>query len=103
MRVAWRRDDTTAGETAVVLALHVQPGARHTEVAGTHGAGTQMRLKIRLAAPPVDGKANAALLAFLAQAFGVSRHNVTLMRGDASRQKVVRIVRPRMRPDVEWE
>ena len=103
MRVAWRREETTDGETAVVLTLHVQPGARHTEVAGTHGAGAQMRLKIRLAAPPVDGKANVALLAFLAEAFGVSRRDVTLVRGDASREKIVRIVRPRMRPDVEWE
>jgi len=103
MRVAWRREEMADGETAIVLALRVQPGATHTEVAGTHGAGTQMRLKIRLAAPPVDGKANAELLAFLARAFGVSRRDVTLLRGDASREKIVRIVRPRMRPDVNWE
>ncbi len=46
-----------------------------------------MRLKVRLAAPPVDGKANAQLLAFLAEAFGVPRRDVTLVRGDASRDK----------------
>ena len=103
MHSAWRRQEMVDGETAIVLTLHVQPGARRTEVAGTHGAGTQMRLKIRLAAPPVDGKANAELLAFLAETFGVSRRDVTLVRGDSSREKIVRIVRPRMRPDVEWE
>ncbi len=103
MRVAWRREETADGESAIVLTLHVQPGARRTEVAGTHGVGTQMRLKIRLAAPPVDGKANAELLTFLAKVFGVTRRDVTLVRGVASREKVVRIARPRMRPDVEWE
>jgi uncharacterized protein (TIGR00251 family) len=99
MRVAWRREEMTDGETAIVLTLHVQPGARRTEVAGTHGDS----LKIRLGAPPVDGKANAELLRFLAEAFGVLRRDVTLVRGDASREKIVRIVRPRMRPDIEWE
>jgi uncharacterized protein (TIGR00251 family) len=103
MRVAWRREEIADGETAIVLTLHVQPGARRTEVAGTHGEGTQMRLKLRLAAPPVDGKANAQLLSFLAEAFGVPRRDVILVRGDASREKIVRIVRPRMRPDLEWE
>ena len=103
MSVAWRREETADDGTAIVLTLHVQPGARRTEVTGTRGVGTQMRLKIRLAAPPVDGKANAELLRFLADAFGVPRRDVTLVRGDASREKIVRIVRPRMRPDVEWE
>ena len=61
-----------------------------------------MRLKIRLAAPPVDGKANAALLRYLADAFGVPLRNVTLMRGEASRQKTVRIDAPALRPDRDW-
>ena len=51
----------------IVLSLHVQPGAKTTAVAGLHGAA----LKIRLAAPPVDGKANACLLAYLAELLGV--------------------------------
>ncbi len=59
----WRRDDPGA----VVLMLHVQPGAKRTEVAGPHGEGAGTRLKIRLAAPPVDGKANAELLRYLAE------------------------------------
>ena len=82
----WRREE----QGALVLTLHVQPGAKRTEVAGVHGAA----LRIRLAAPPVDGKANAELTRFLANAFGVPRRNVTLVRGDASRQKTVRIEAP---------
>ena len=99
MTVAWRREETREGHAAIVLTLHVQPGAKRTEVAGRHGAA----LKIRLAAPPVDGKANAELLRYLAFAFGVPLRNVTLVRGDASRQKVVRVERPAARPDVDWE
>ena len=96
MAESWRRDEPGA----IVLTLHVQPGAKRSEVAGTHGEGTQMRLKIRLAAPPVDGKANAELLRFLADAFEVPLRNVTLLRGETSRQKTVRIDAPARRP--EW-
>jgi len=60
-------------------------------------------LKVRLTAPPVDGKANAELLRFLAEAFGVPRRNVTLVRGETSRAKVVRIAHPAARPDLSWE
>ena len=90
----WRREDGAA----IVLTLHVQPGAKRTEVSGTHGDA----LRIRLSAPPVDGKANALLLRFLAGAFGVPLRSVTLLRGDASRAKVVRIEAPRQRPDADW-
>jgi uncharacterized protein (TIGR00251 family) len=95
MRVAWRREETTDGETAIVLTLHVQPGARHTEVAGTHGES----LKIRLAAPPIDGKANAELLAFLAQARSLRPDRARRDAGARRRVagKIVRIVRPRKR------
>ena len=76
-----------AADGSVVLALHIQPGAKKTELAGLHGEA----LKIRLAAPPVDGKANAALLAFLAKACGVSKSAVELVSGETSRSKRVRI------------
>jgi uncharacterized protein (TIGR00251 family) len=82
----------------VVLDLHVQPGAKRTEVAGMHGD----RLKIRLAAPPVDGAANDELLRFLAEAFGVPRRQVILVSGAASRRKRVRIEAPARRPDRAW-
>ena len=61
-----------------------------------------MRLKIRLAAPPVDGKANAELRRYLADAFGVPLRGVTLVRGELSRQKTVRIDAPALRPDRDW-
>ncbi|MEO8345656.1 MAG: DUF167 family protein [Betaproteobacteria bacterium] len=102
MTVDWRREESVDGEFAIVLSLHVQPGAKRTQVAGRHGEGSQMRLKLRLGAPPVYGKANAELLRFLADAFAVPQRNVTLLRGVASRQKVVRIVAPLHRPDREW-
>lgn len=83
---------------ALTLALHVVPGARRTEIAGTHGTA----LKVRLAAPPVEGRANAELLRFLAAAFGVPRGRVELVRGEASRDKLVRVADPVRRPDREW-
>ena len=69
------------------LELHVQPGAKRTEVTGMHGE----RIKIRLAAPPADGRANAALIEFLAEAFGVARRDVTILSGMKSRDKRVLI------------
>ena len=95
---AWRREHGDALE----LSLHVQPGASRTEVAGVHGTEGAMRLKVRLAAPPVDGKANAELLRFLAAAFGVPLRQVHLVRGATSRQKSVRIDAPARRPDHGW-
>ncbi|HEX8961721.1 MAG TPA: DUF167 domain-containing protein [Rhodocyclaceae bacterium] len=71
----------------VILTLHIQPGAKRTESAGLHGEA----LKIRLAAPPVDGKANDALIAFLAKTLGVPKSNVELVSGQTSRAKRVRI------------
>lgn len=80
---------------ALTLHLHVQPGAKKTEAAGMHGGS----IKIRLAAPPVEGKANLALLAFVADAFGVPQRNVILVRGEKSREKVLRVEAPRRTPD----
>lgn len=71
----------------VVLALHIQPGAKKTEVAGPHGDA----LKIRLAAPPVDGKANECLLAFVAERLGVPKSRVSLVSGQTSRSKRVAV------------
>jgi len=80
---------------SITLTLHVQPGAKKTEVAGLHGDA----LKIRLAAPPVEGKANAALLAYLAEKFGVPMRNVALKQGESSRRKVVSISGSAIPPD----
>jgi uncharacterized protein (TIGR00251 family) len=67
--------------------VHVVPRASATTVAGRHGDG----IRIRIAAPPVDGAANEALLRFLAKRLGVSRGAVTIARGQSSRRKTVTI------------
>ena len=71
----------------ITLTLHIQPGAKKTECVGLHGDA----LKIRLAAPPVDGKANAALVAFVADYFGLAKSAVRLKSGQTSRRKVLEI------------
>lgn len=71
--------------TGVRLQLHVQPRASRTESAGLHGDA----LKIRLAAPPVDGAANDALLRWLARALKLPARDVVLTAGDSSCRKVV--------------
>lgn len=76
-----------ADDSGVTLRLHIQPGAKKTEVVGLHGEA----LKIRLAAPPVDGKANACLIAFLADRLGLAKSAICLVSGDTSRAKRVRI------------
>jgi uncharacterized protein len=72
---------------AVELAVLVQPRASRTRVVGEHDG----MLKVQLAAPPVDGEANAALLEFLARRLGVPRRQVTLVAGDTARRKRVRV------------
>jgi uncharacterized protein len=72
---------------ARTLELHVQPGARKTEVAGMHGA----RIKIRLAAPATEGRANEALIEFLAEKFGVAKRDIRILSGMKSRDKRVLI------------
>jgi uncharacterized protein (TIGR00251 family) len=71
----------------LVLELRVQPRAAQDAIAGLHGE----RLRIRLAAPPVDGRANAALVELLAEAFGVPRAQVSIEHGLAGRDKRVRV------------
>jgi len=79
----------------LILDCHLQPKASRDEFAGLHGE----RLKIRLTAPPVEGKANAHLLAFLGKAFGVPKSQVKLESGELNRQKRVRIPRPSKLPE----
>ena len=75
------------GEGSYSLTLHIQPGARKTEIAGRHGDA----LKIRLAAPPVDGKANEALLRFVAETLHLPKSSVCLKSGQTSRRKVLEV------------
>jgi len=69
------------------LAIHVQPRAKHTEIVGWHGDA----IKVRLAAPPVDGAANDELVAFLADELGVPRSSVEIVAGQTSRRKRVAV------------
>ena len=73
---------TLHGETPW-LAVSVSPNARRTQAEGLHDGA----LRVRLAAPPVDGKANELLLAWIAVELGLPRRAVRLVRGEASRRK----------------
>ena len=75
------------GGAGATLELLVQPRASRTRVVGEHDG----RLKVQLAAPPVDGEANAALVEFLAGALGVRKADVVVARGETGRRKTVRV------------
>lgn len=89
--IAWYRRN---GDL-LTLTLHIQPGAKRTEMAGLHGEA----LKIRLAAPPVEGRANEALLKFIANIFGVPLRQVELKQGGQSRHKVVSVTGSKVEPE----
>lgn len=69
----------------VLLTLHIQPGAKQTAYMGLHGDA----LKVRVAAPPVDGAANEALCAWLAGLFEIPHQAVTIQAGQTGRRKLV--------------
>jgi len=69
----------------VRLTLHVQPRASRSELAGLHGDA----IKLRLAAPPVDGAANVELVRYLAELLGVAKSAVEIVSGETGRRKVV--------------
>jgi uncharacterized protein (TIGR00251 family) len=92
----------TIRHESVLLSLHVQPGAKRSEIVGLHGTA----LKIRLAAPPVDGKANACLIGFLAELLMLPKSSISLVSGQSSRSKRVAVtklgaeeIRNRLLPD----
>jgi uncharacterized protein (TIGR00251 family) len=71
----------------VLLLLSVMPNAKRTEADGLHDGA----LRVRLAAPPIEGRANQALVAWLAKSLGVPRRDVAVLRGESSRRKQVAI------------
>jgi uncharacterized protein (TIGR00251 family) len=85
----WHNDQLT-------LFCHLQPKASKDEFAGGHGE----RLKIRITAPPVDGKANQQLIAFIAKQFGVSKSAVAITHGETGRQKTLIISQPSRLPEI---
>ena len=76
----------SAAAGGCLVRIHAVPRASLTEVAGVHGDA----LKVRLAAPPVDGRANATLCEWLADALGVPRGAVAVVSGATSREKALR-------------
>ena len=86
----YRREGST-----VILTLHVQPGAKRNEISGLHGTA----LKIRLAAPPTEGRANKTLLRLIADKMGVPSRQVSLKSGAKSRRKVVTITGSIVNPE----
>jgi uncharacterized protein (TIGR00251 family) len=72
----------------VTLAVRAQPGAKKSAVVGIYGEGASAQLKIAVQAPPIEGRANEALIAFLAETFGLPKRSVELVGGELSRSKV---------------
>jgi len=81
------RPTVSAQGDRVLLELHVVPRAAKTAIAGVHDG----RVKVSLAAPPVDGAANDALVAFIAKTLGRPKRDVELIRGETSRKKTLAI------------
>jgi len=72
----------------VTLAIRARPGAKKTAITGIYGEGAAAQLKIAVQAPPVEGRANSAMISFLAQTFGLAKNKVELVSGELSRSKV---------------
>lgn len=73
-----------------ILSLYIQPGASKSEISGEHGG----KLKLKIKAPPRDGEANEAIIEFLSEFFEISKRQVHLISGEASRHKVVLVELP---------
>ena len=72
----------------VTVVVRAQPGAKKTAIVGVYGEGTTAQLKIAVQAPPIEGRANEALIAFLAKTCGVPKSAVSVLNGELSRSKV---------------
>ncbi|MEH6578294.1 MAG: DUF167 family protein [Amphritea sp.] len=83
-------------ESDQILMCHLQPKASSDAIVGLHGDS----VKIRITAPPIEGKANAQLKKFLAKQFGVAKGAITILNGELGRQKRVRIEQPSKIPDL---
>ncbi|HWT65579.1 MAG TPA: DUF167 domain-containing protein [Terracidiphilus sp.] len=72
----------------VTVAVRAQPGAKKTAIVGVYGEGATAQLKIAVQAPPIEGRANEALIAFLAKMCGVPKSAVSMLSGELSRSKM---------------
>jgi uncharacterized protein (TIGR00251 family) len=77
-----------ANADGVTIAVRVQPGAKKTAITGVYSEGAEAQLKIAVQAPPIEGRANEALIAFLAKLFDRPKGAVELVSGELSRSKV---------------
>lgn len=77
-----------AHAAGVTLAVRAQPGAKKTAITGIYDLGVAAQLKVAVHAPPIEGRANAALIAFLAEVFSIPKNQVELITGELSRSKV---------------
>ncbi|BBB24839.1 DUF167 domain-containing protein [Amphritea japonica] len=84
----WQNDN-------LILNCHLQPKASSDAIVGLHAES----VKIRITAPPIEGKANAHLVKFLAKQFGVAKSAVSILSGELGRQKRVRIESPKKIPE----
>ena len=82
--VTWLRAEKSGD---VIVDIHVIPNAARTQAEGVHDGA----LRVRLHAPPVDGKANLALMAWLADTLGIAKRDVALVRGQTSKRKQLRV------------
>ncbi|MFO1389471.1 DUF167 family protein [Cellvibrio sp.] len=85
---SWQGDD-------LILHCHFQPKAANDEIVGAHGD----RLKIRITAPPVDGKANEHIIKWFSKLFKTPKSNIEILQGELGRQKTLRIRTPKTLPN----
>jgi uncharacterized protein (TIGR00251 family) len=86
-------------EQGWLLFIQAQPGAKRSEVVAVVPASRGEALKIRIAAPPIEGRANEELEAFIGRALGVPRRSVAVVKGDSSRVKTVLVASPHADPE----
>jgi hypothetical protein len=77
-----------AVDAGVTLAVRAQPGAKRTAITGVYGDGAVAQLKVAVQSPPVEGRANSALIVFLAETFGLPKNQIEIVSGELSRSKV---------------
>ncbi len=85
---SWQGED-------LILHCHLQPKAATDDIVGIHGD----RLKIRITAPPVDGKANEHIIKWFSKLFKVPKSHIEILQGDLARQKTFRITQPKVLPE----
>ena len=79
---------TIKSDTLLIVDVYVQPGAKVSQIIGKHGE----RIKIKISSPPVDGKANQAVIEFFAKLFNLAKRDVNIESGDKSRSKLVSLI-----------